>query len=105
MRLLDLRFPVNVYYTAVRQGQSPQLPSRRRSFVAITRRDYVVRRIALSAAQFELLDGLLRGQSVGDAIAQAVKLESNMDELATSVRNWFQQWAEEGLFLRVEPDG
>src|SRR5262249_49486428 len=51
LRLLSLRFPLNDYYTAVKADHDAPLPQPTDSWLAITRRDYIVRRYTLSQPQ------------------------------------------------------
>ena len=49
------QFPVNSHYSAIRRNEEPALPEAAESYVALTRRDYIVRRYELSRRQFLLL--------------------------------------------------
>lgn len=99
LRLLELRFPLNNYYTAVKHGQTPQWPQASDSWLAVTRRDYVVRRYELSHPQFVLLHALRSGQTLGEAITSAVEIYPHtLDALMTDIRDWFQTWAAAPLF-------
>jgi len=70
--------------------------------VALSRRNYVVRRFALEPAQHALLEALLAGASVGQAIARAAdKTEVADGPLASQLHGWFRGWASEGLFAAV----
>ena len=102
LRLLAFRYPVNDFYTAFRRGDEPALSEPADTFVAITRRDYVVRRIELSRAQYELLSVLVKGRSLGEAVAQAAIEIDDVDTLTASLRNWFHIWSAEQLFQRIE---
>ncbi len=102
LRLLELAYPVNDYYTAFRRGLSPEMPGPARSFVAVYRRDYIVRRFALSPQQYELLERLFDGQPLGQAIAQCVPhWPGDLDHWAQALQNWFQRWAKQGFFQRI----
>jgi Putative DNA-binding domain len=99
LRLLSLQFPLNDYYTAMKANQEPIIPARSESWLAITRRDYIVRRYELSRPQFILLDELQRGQTVGHAIqSAAAAYEDNVEQFAADLRNWFRQWAAAPMF-------
>lgn len=102
-RLLDFDFPVHEYATAVRRHQQDLVPSAAQpTFLAITRRDYIVRRAPVSRSQYELLKGLLEGFTLGDAIAIASELnDSDVDTLADSLQNWFKLWTTAGYFQSV----
>ncbi|MBI1371698.1 MAG: hypothetical protein GC159_02915 [Phycisphaera sp.] len=118
LRLLRFRHLVNAWYTDARAAcddgrgddhdaadATPEPPTVADEYVAIARRDYVVRRLTLIAPQHALLDTLQRGGTVGDAIAAAVDATDMPDsDLAKSLQHWFAEWAEAQLFERVELD-
>ena len=102
LRLVSLRFPLNDYYTATKANQEPSIPPRSDSWLAITRRDYIVRRYELIRPQFILLDELQRGQTVGHAIESAAAVyEGNVEQFAADLRNWFRQWAAAPMFEKA----
>jgi hypothetical protein len=106
LRRLALRFPVLPYYNAFRGGQDtlPTAPSD--SYVALTRRDYVVRSFELSRDQYVLLGALLESQPLGEAIGLvASSAETNPDRLAMDLRTWFQEWTAAGFFQGVVETG
>ena len=99
LRLLEYGFPVNRYYTEYREGRKVPFPPPRAEYVALTRRDYVVRRIELSQPQYQLLRLLCGGSPVGDAICQVAESgNEDIDRMASEIRTWFQDWARAGLF-------
>ncbi len=102
LRLLKFSFPVNEYFTAVRNDESPPMPSPEPSWLGVTRRDYIVRRIPLSRPQYVLLSALQHGVTVGEAIERAAKEVDDLDRLAADLRQWFHQWAAAQLFARIE---
>ncbi len=103
LRLLELRFPVHRYYSAVRRKKAAEFPEPEETLLAVTRRRYVVRRYELSRPQFVLLDAILQGQSVGDAIQLAAKTgDTDVDRFAGDLQEWFRHWTAEGLFRAVE---
>jgi hypothetical protein len=68
LRLMDFRFPVNQYFTAWRKDQAPPPPAPENTYLAVSRRDYIVRRFQLERLEYELLLRLVDGLSSGDAI-------------------------------------
>ncbi|MCE9552397.1 MAG: DNA-binding domain-containing protein [Planctomycetes bacterium] len=109
LRLLAFRFNVNDYFTAVRaaltdaQQQEPEMPAPEPTYLALTRINYVVRRIALSGPQYALLTALAAGETVGQAIeALAADSRNDVERLAQDLPRWFQDWAEARLFRAVE---
>lgn len=99
MRLLEFRFPANDCFTAVREGRAPGMPAPKPTWLVLWRRDYVVRRQALSAVQYALLAAINEGRCVADAIAAAADTaQIEPDELADSLFRWFADWTAAGLF-------
>jgi hypothetical protein len=105
LKLLALRFPVNAYYTSARKGELPPLPEQARNWLAVNRRDYIVRRHEISEPQFVLLTALVDGQTIGAAIERVLELpDANVDLLARQLHDWFHNWAAEGFFRRIVAD-
>ncbi len=107
LRLLAFRFPVNDYYTALRQASDtqppPEMPDPAATFLALTRRDFVVRRHPLSEAQYGLLGKLAGGESLGAAMQWLVSArEVSLETLVADLQIWFRAWTEAGFFIGVE---
>lgn len=109
LKLLKTRFPVNDYFTALRRAKPDEavaIPTERESFVALTRREWVVRRHPLSATQFTLLEALQQGRCVGEAIESiAPATETDMEQLAADLQSWFRTWTANGFFHSVDRSG
>ena len=83
----------------MRRHEDPDLPEPAETFLAVTRRHYVVRHYELSRPAYRLLHALLAGESVGEAIGRAVEAAGpDLDRLADNLRTWFHDWAAEGFF-------
>ncbi|HEV3256728.1 MAG TPA: DNA-binding domain-containing protein [Gemmataceae bacterium] len=103
LRLLALRYPVHKYFTAVRRHEDPDPPGPAETYLAVTRRRYVVRHFELSRQAYQLLHALLAGESVGQAISGAVEAAGpDLDRLPNNLGTWFHDWAAEGFFRAVE---
>lgn len=86
VRLLTFSFPLNDFYTSFRQGESPALPPPKRTYLALYRRNYVVRRYPLAAPEYHLLAAVSTGMSLGEALTSAgAEFEGDPAELATAV--------------------
>ncbi len=103
LRLLAFRYPVRPYYTALRDGGEPTPPDRSDAFLAMTRRDYVVRLHDLEPLEYTVLSALLEGQTVGMAVQTAVQATvPETTRLADGLRRWFRDWSAAGYFRSIE---
>jgi hypothetical protein len=106
LRLLALRYPVHDYRAAVRRGEDPVPPGHADTFLALTRRDYVVRYHELSRDSHALLGALAAGRPIGEALVAAAQTAGpDLPRLAANLHGWFEGWAASGFFRAVEvPD-
>ena len=103
LRLLAFSFPVNSYFTAYRNDEEPEIPAPQPEFVAINRRDYVVRRIPLSEPQYHLLEHLLAGATIGEAITAVAESGTiDVEQFAAELQEWFAGWTAARFFRSVE---
>ena len=102
LRLESFRFPVHEYASAVRRNAEVELPAAHLTHLAISRRDFVVRRRALSGAQYKLLAAILEGAPLGEAIQAAAEAsEIQVDQLAENLADWFAEWAADRFFRTI----
>jgi hypothetical protein len=109
LRVLAFRYPVNAFYTAARRAEEDEevpLPEPASEWVALSRRDFVVRRYPLTEPQFALLAAISAGVSMGEAIAAAAGVADRDDEaFAADLQSWFRFWTAEGFFQSLlSPD-
>jgi len=101
-RLMQFQFPVHDFISNARKGNTPQIPEQQVTYLAITRRNYIVRREAISQAEFFLLSKLQAGLNVGDAIT--LFAESDLmepEELGLKLHEWFKRWTTAAFFIDV----
>ncbi len=108
-RLEVFDFPVHEYVTAVRKEESPEVPSPQKTWLAISRRDFIVRRQSLSQLQFNLLKALLEGATLSESIEQSLnelthEEAAGFDELAANLQDWFANWTAAGWFRSLNCD-
>jgi hypothetical protein len=102
LRLVTLRYPIHTYYTAIRRKKEANFPDPAETLLAVSRRRYVIRRHQLTQPQYVLLEALLRGESVGEAIERAAEVtHEDEDRFAADLGEWFRDWTAEGFFLAV----
>lgn len=98
LRLAEFRFPVNEYFSRWRKGERPELPDRQPSFLAVTRRDYVVRRYELAKAEYLILSRLAVGSTIEESIESAAAETDDMDQLESTLGRWFERWTKLEFF-------
>jgi hypothetical protein len=102
LRLVETAFPVSEFYTQARAAAPDaelEFPEPQPSWVALTRRDFVVRRLPLAAEEFALLKQLKEGAPFGPTLEAAAEREGLDEEV---VGAWFARWAREELFVGVD---
>lgn len=99
VRLIPLRFPMHEYISAVRRSESPSPPPAAKTWLVVSRRDFVVRRVAVSPIEFSLLQALQAGKLVGEALRGLAELEGMHDMDEALIRHWFSSWTRAG-YLR-----
>ena len=105
LRLLTFRYPVNAFYTMARLASDDEelaIPEPSIENVAISRREYIVRRYPLTPPQKVLLEVLQAGRTVGEAIAAAAEMsDDDDDEFALDLQSWFHLWTRERFFQSI----
>jgi len=102
VRLMSFRFPVHAYALSVRRSeQDPTPPDASTTFLALTRRKFVVHHLSLTHAEFVLLQRLRQGLSVGDAIDAGGMADAQLDDAQLSAA--FESWTAAPLFQSVLP--
>lgn len=103
LRLLTLRSPVHEYISGIRRQTDPLPPPAQPTWLAIWRRDYSVRREAITPCQYALLEAILAGCPLGEAIASAATIAADdADTLASQLNTWFSHWAAAGFFRQAQ---
>jgi hypothetical protein len=97
LRLLANRFPINDYYTACRAGETSEYPEPQATWLAITRRDFVVRRVPLEPLEYSVLAELVAGRTLSQALA------TSGDISLAQIAAWFADWGRLRLFSAIGP--
>lgn len=105
LRLLELKYPVHDYCRLLRNGEKAEPPDPGTAFVAVSRLNYVVRPRAVTKIQFAILQSLAAGEVVGAAIERAAEMTDDLENLVLHLRDWFQDWVEEGYIIDVVIEG
>jgi hypothetical protein len=104
LRLQRFEYPVNAYFQQVRDGQSPGVPGPSPSATVIYRSGPTIWRMDLTEPMFEVLQGLLSGETLAAALGRAEAGLAGVApvEIGQRVTHWFREWVSSGLFVRVE---
>ena len=101
LRLFTATHPVHEYWQAVKAELEPAPPQPRASHLAISRRNYFVERLELSSVQYALLERLVAGQSVAEAIAATCQSTAEPADWLPLLHDWFAAWAQLRFFVDV----
>ena len=103
LRFLVLQFPVHEYVTAIRRQQSPEIPAPSATHLVISRREFVVRRAAVSPLEFRVLRALAGGAAISDALELAVAGNPAADDESAALRihHWFEEWFRASYFTAI----
>jgi hypothetical protein len=101
LRLLYLEVAVDEHCHAVRalspEVRVPSLPLEGPRWLALSRRDFVVRRLICEPEEFEILSRLASGSPIGEAL-----MGSGLEITPGQMQRWFARWMTEGLFVALE---
>jgi hypothetical protein len=105
LRLLRFRFPVARYWSQARR-ESSEVPAPADCYLAVYRRDYVVRHWELSPVSYAILRSLQQGNTLLAALEAAADVSegatANAAAFPDDLQRWFREWAAQGMLLGVE---
>lgn len=102
LRFLELKFPAHEFLTARRSNPDTPIPAPAPTCLLITRRDYIVRRIAVPREEFQLLQDLCSGQTIASALEAATRRSPHPDLLLSQIQHWFTTWTTAPCFTTLE---
>jgi hypothetical protein len=106
VRVLRFDHPVNAFFQSFKTDGAPSVPAPAPAATAVYRTDMTLWRMDLTPAMASPLEGLFRGETLGEALGKLEEGLSEADaaEAERSVMLWFREWVAGGLFARVELD-
>lgn len=103
LRLLALRYPVHEYVTSVRKNANPDLQEPSLTWLLVTRRDFIVRRVSIGRSEYAALETIRSGGTVAEALNAATNdWPGEFDQLVEEVKRWFRDWSEAGYFFGLD---
>ena len=92
-RLCLFNYPVHEFITSVRKAEEPAFPAPQTTWLAITRRNFIVRRESISEPEYLLLSQLQDGRRIGEAIAVLIEAKLlDLEDLVAHLHEWFRHW-------------
>lgn len=101
LQLLEFSFPVSDFLTAAKRDPAAAIPAAKPTWLALSRRDFVVRRIPLTEFQYSLLNRLAAGEPIGQSVEAALEQTGEPDDLAQLLAVTFRKFASEQLFFSI----
>jgi hypothetical protein len=96
--LLDLDYPVNRFFQAVKEERSPAIPDAEATTTAVYRRGWHVWRMDLTPVMRRLLDSLSAGRPLGAALDEIAPHVASADDVMLT----FREWVAGGFFGRID---
>ena len=106
LRVFRFTYPVNSVFIANRVEEIvPAVPAPLATAVAVYRKDVSLWRMELTPAMLGVLEPLLEGKTLGEALAAIEAEATDPEVLAQTGANlmvWFRDWVDAGFFTRIE---
>jgi hypothetical protein len=100
VRVLRFGWAANAYYQAFRGDAGPAAPGPEPSATLVHRRGWVVWRRDLTPRMARLLETIVAGAPLGEALETSISDED--EETQAQVMSWFQDWVGAGVFTAVD---
>lgn len=111
LRLYRFEYPVNAVFIENRIEETvPEVPAPSPNAIAVYRKDTMLWRMEQTPAMMAVLEPLVAGKTLGEALAAIEADESNPEhegivaQLGANLMVWFRDWVSAGFFTRIEID-
>lgn len=98
--MLSLRYAATKYWRAVRAGEPRPALRRQNSYVVVYRSVYSVRHAELDRLEYKVLQAIVDGRPLGEALSIAQRRLSG-ETGSQTVFGWFKDWVERGYFESI----
>lgn len=100
---LALAYPAHDYRQAVRNGEHPERPELRDSFVVVYRAPDALRFVALERDAFCMLEEIAGGRSLADACENGARAASvDLEAFQSKLAGWFRNWTSCGWVSGID---
>jgi len=102
LQLLALEHRANAIVTACRQDKEIPPLGRKKSWVAVFRKEWTVWRMDVTESMHAVLTALAKGRPLAKSLAAGARTyDGTPERMQTDVHRWFREWATEGLFVEI----
>jgi hypothetical protein len=101
LRLQAFQHPVSDYWGQRKDEAEPIVPEPVPTWLAISRRDFVVERHELSSAQFAVLQAIAGGAPLADSLVEGAAA-APAEHIESQLSSWFAEWMAAGFFVGFE---
>jgi hypothetical protein len=104
LRICRFDYPVNAFFQAFKNDETPQVPAPAPLALAVYRQGFTLWRMVLTPTMADLLEDLVGGATLGDAVGAMEKRIRDPDALSEAARDvmaWFSSWVQGGFFRGV----
>ena len=108
LRICRFDYPVNAFFQAFKNDETPPVPAPAPLALAVYRQGFTLWRMVLTPTMADLLEDLVGGATLGDALGAMEKRIRDPDALSEAARDvmaWFSSWVQGGFFRGVEITG
>lgn len=107
LRVCRFKYPVNEFFQAFKNYERPSVPEPASHALAVYRQGFTLWRTVLTPEMADLLEDLVSGATLGDALSVMGARAQDPGALAEAARNvmeWFSSWVRAGFFRSLELD-
>jgi hypothetical protein len=108
LRVCRFEYQANAFFQEFKNGGAPAIPNPERLALAVYRQGFTLWRMVLTPAMADLLEDLMRGVTLGDALSALETCIEDPDALSDAPRDvaaWFSSWVQGGFFHSIQlPD-
>ncbi len=102
LRLHCFSYPMNDYYSAVKEKLNTPRLGKKTTYLAVYRDDDRIWRLVLEQEEHRMLEILLKGKTVGETLETLIAQRGGKAKiLAPKIQHWFSRWMSHHLLSRV----
>ncbi len=105
LRVCRFDYPVNAFFQAFKNDETPRVPAPAPIALAVYRQGFTLWRMVLTPAMADLLEDLVWGATLADALGALESCIEDHDALLEAARDvmaWLSSWVQAGFSRGVE---